>query len=373
MKFLDEKLVRHWEGVGRDLLLPSVAARDASATFDRAVWTRLIEMGAQGGGESYVEPNSIVYGLGKGSLDLPFCSSLGAHFAIATDLLATFGSPEQREKYLPQLQSGARVGTICNAEQGSGSDLRKMRSHVTAEPDGHLRVEAFKPCANNLSFAGLAFVSCWNDEKEIRLYLLEGEEIEQTRLHDQFASFRTGVVGSMRTSGLLLNRKERELPRAFFALRHCLHTERFYLGVLVAGILAGLEDGVVSRLLARETTFERQYLQEKIVNLRSARVRLEALLGHIFEITGSGKSWERAAIELCVLKTFLNTEAPKAVQNAFETMSFEGVFLSSHAQRVYRDLQALTFFGGTTELQKIQIFEDLARGEKKRNRLKKAA
>jgi acyl-CoA dehydrogenase len=52
----------------------------------------------------------------------------------AVDPLRTFGSPEQKRRYLPRLASGERLSAFALTEPCAGSDLTALRT--TAEPDG---------------------------------------------------------------------------------------------------------------------------------------------------------------------------------------------------------------------------------------------
>lgn len=368
--FLVSKLVQHWEAIGAALLRNSAPARDQAASFPLATWGELaghglfsISPGVTASTSHHETVASALYGLAKGSLDLPFSASAAAHLAIASDLLHVFGTEGQKKRYGAGFADGSVIGAICNTETGCGSDLKLMKSYVTPEPDGCVRVHSFKPCATNLSIASLAFVSCFSENQEIQVFLLEGTEFDQGPVQGSFSSFRTGAVGFLKAHGALIHRADREIPKGIYALRHCFHTERFYLGVLVAGLLAGLEEELLSTLLERGHVQARQYLQEKVVAMRACRVKIEALLTHILALTEGGRAWERAAVELCVLKMHLNADAPAAVQQGFSAVGFEAVLQAGSFQRALRDLQALAYFGGTTELQKLQVFQELAKAE----------
>src|SRR5204863_116704 len=57
-----------------------------------------------------------------------FAGSLGAHTTIGTLPLVYFGTPAQKEKYLPRLASGEMVAAFCLTEPGSGSDALAART-----------------------------------------------------------------------------------------------------------------------------------------------------------------------------------------------------------------------------------------------------
>lgn len=370
----DPEIVAKFELLGQALLRESASLRDQRGAFDMAAWeelrkARLFDLAAE---EDTTRRHQIVssalYGLAKGSLDLPFCASVAAHVAIGTDLLITFGNEWQKARYLPEVLAGNSIMAMCNAEIGSGTDLRKMRSQFQ-DAGQEVVLTAEKPCSTNLSIAGLALVSAASAEGEIRVFLLEGQEFQQAPLQDALFSFRTGAVGSMKAENITLVSAEREVAHGLAALRHCLHTERFYLGVLVSGLMDGLEKLVHEKVMGKPVVHEKQYLQEKLVQVRQLRVQLDALMRLCFAKSQGGARWEGAAGELSVVKLLLNLDAAAAARSAYEAVGCEAVLLSTHFQRAMRDLTALAYFGGTSELQKMQIFQDLVpRATKKSKR-----
>jgi isovaleryl-CoA dehydrogenase len=53
--------------------------------------------------------------------------SYGAHSNLCVNQIHRHGTTAQKEKYLPDLISGAKVGSLAMSEVGSGSDVVSMR------------------------------------------------------------------------------------------------------------------------------------------------------------------------------------------------------------------------------------------------------
>lgn len=53
-----------------------------------------------------------------------------------TYVFAFTGTPEQKQKYLPDLVSGAKVGSLAMSEPGSGSDVVSMKLRAEKTDDG---------------------------------------------------------------------------------------------------------------------------------------------------------------------------------------------------------------------------------------------
>jgi isovaleryl-CoA dehydrogenase len=60
--------------------------------------------------------------------------SYGAHSNLCVNQIRRNGTPEQRQKYLPKLISGAHVGALAMSEPGAGSDVLSMK--LKAEDKG---------------------------------------------------------------------------------------------------------------------------------------------------------------------------------------------------------------------------------------------
>ena len=53
--------------------------------------------------------------------------SYGAHSNLCVNQIHRHGTEDQKQKYLPDLVSGKKVGSLAMSESGSGSDVVSMR------------------------------------------------------------------------------------------------------------------------------------------------------------------------------------------------------------------------------------------------------
>src|SRR5690606_8294813 len=60
----------------------------------------------------------------------------GAHTGIGTLPIVFFGNRQQKEKYLPDLASGAKIAAYALTEAGSGSDALGARTTAVLSADG---------------------------------------------------------------------------------------------------------------------------------------------------------------------------------------------------------------------------------------------
>lgn len=60
---------------------------------------------------------------------------MGAHQSIGFKGILLYGTPEQKEKYLPRVTNG-EFAAFCLTEPSSGSDAGSIRSKAVLSPDG---------------------------------------------------------------------------------------------------------------------------------------------------------------------------------------------------------------------------------------------
>jgi isovaleryl-CoA dehydrogenase len=64
--------------------------------------------------------------------------SYGAHSNLCVNQLRRWGTPEQKQRYLPKLVSGEHVGSLAMSEAGSGSDVVSMKLKAEKRGDRYV-------------------------------------------------------------------------------------------------------------------------------------------------------------------------------------------------------------------------------------------
>jgi alkylation response protein AidB-like acyl-CoA dehydrogenase len=103
-----------------------------------------------------------------------FAVSFGAHVGIGTMPLVLFGTPEQRQKYLPRLATGELIAAYALTEPGSGSDALAAKTKATKSADGKSwKLTGSKLFITNAGFADLFTVFAKVDGEQFTAFLIE--------------------------------------------------------------------------------------------------------------------------------------------------------------------------------------------------------
>jgi hypothetical protein len=125
-------------------LAPNAAQWDAEAIFPVETMRRAAELGFAG---IYVRDDVGGSGLSRLDAALIFealsmgCTSTAAYISIhnmASWMIDTFGSDEQRQKWLPRLTSMDLIASYCLTEPGAGSDAASLKTKAVRDGDHYV-------------------------------------------------------------------------------------------------------------------------------------------------------------------------------------------------------------------------------------------
>lgn len=96
------------------------------------------------------------------------------HTGIGTLPILYFGTPEQKEKYLPKLASGEYIGAYALTEAGSGSDALAAKTKAVLSPDGkHYILNGEKMFITNGAWADVITVFAKIDGEHFTGFIVE--------------------------------------------------------------------------------------------------------------------------------------------------------------------------------------------------------
>ncbi len=129
----------------QEKLLPRVLLANRNENFDREIMTELGELGLLGSTVSSQyggsEVNYVSYGLIAREVervDSGYRSAMSVQSSLVIHPIFSYGSEQQKQKYLPKLISGEWVGCFGLTEPDSGSDPASMLSRAKKVDGGYL-------------------------------------------------------------------------------------------------------------------------------------------------------------------------------------------------------------------------------------------
>jgi glutaryl-CoA dehydrogenase len=174
-------------------------------TFDRAIFTEMGELGLLGSTiEGYGCPgvNYVAYGLIAREVervDSGYRSCMSVQSSLVMHPIYTYGTEEQRRKYLPKLASGEWVGCFGLTEPDHGSDPGSMVTRARKVPGGY-RVNGAKMWITNAPIADICVVWAKSDahDDQIKGFILERgmEGLTTPKIEGKF-SLRASITGEI--------------------------------------------------------------------------------------------------------------------------------------------------------------------------------
>jgi len=200
----EEKLIRDTaHDYCQEHLAPRVLMANRNETFDREILNELGELGLLGptlpakyGGS---EVNNVSYGLIAREIeriDSGYRSAMSVQSSLVIHPIYSYGTEEQKSKYLPKLLSGEWVGCFGLTEPNSGSDPASMSARAEKVAGGY-RLTGNKIWITNSPIADVFVIWAKLDEV-VRGFILEKEMegLSAPKIDGKF-SLRTSITGEV--------------------------------------------------------------------------------------------------------------------------------------------------------------------------------
>jgi acyl-CoA dehydrogenase len=293
---------------------------------------------------------------------------ISLHNAIILPYIESFGSEEQKKKWLPKLASGELVSAIAMTEPGAGSDLQGVRT--TARRVGNqYSINGAKTFISNGQTANFVVVVTKTDPsqgaKGISLIVVETDEIEGFRRGRNLD--KVGMEAAD-TSELFFddvkvptaNLLGVEEGRGFYQLMEKLPQERLVIAVqcmaMIERALAVTLDYVKER-----KAFGRAVIDNQAVQFTLAECKTEATVARVFVdhciAQLLAKKLDGATASMA--KYWVSELLGKIVDTGVQLHGGYGYMDEYPIARMFRDARVARIYGGTTEIMKLLIARTL--------------
>ena len=359
-RFIDKEIVPHherWEDEGM---------------VDRALWPKAGEAGLLcpnlpeeygGYGADFLFNVVIIEELAR-------VGATGPGFSVHSDMVATyiytFGTEEQKKKWLPKMAAGTVIGALGLTEPSAGSDLKSIRTRAVREGDEYV-ISGQKVYISNGQLCDIIVLACKTDPaagaKGMSFILVEADR----------PGFRRGR--NLKKIGL----KAQDTSELFFddvrvPVSNLLGKEGGAFGMAMGKLAEERLSIACSAITVAESalrwtleyTQERKLFGQTVADFQNTRFKLAELHGEVI----AKRVFVDRCIELVLKKELSSTDAAvakmlctelqcKVVDECLQFFGGYGYMLEYPIARAYIDSRIRKIAGGTSEVMRDIISREL--------------
>lgn len=359
----------------RKALADDLIERDASGTFARDLWRACADFGIQGlpfpsaygGSEMDVLTTMLAMeALGYACRDQGLLFSIHAHMWSVAMPIHTFGTDEQKRRYLGRLLDGSWVGGHGMSEPDSGSDAYALRTRAEKRGDRYV-LNGSKMFVTNAPETDL-FIVFASVNPARKMWGVTGFLVERDTpgLEVSQPIHKMGLTTSPMAEVFL---QDVEVPEenllgkhgqgaAIFS--HSMGWERScILASLVGNMEYQLETSVAyakERKQFGKSIGDFQLVASKLVDMK---MRLETSRLLLYRAAWSQKQGGMPPLEAAMAKLHISEAAVQSSLDAIQLRGGYGYMKEYQVERDLRDALGSRLYSGTSEIQRVIIARQL--------------
>jgi len=385
----DHKAIRQ---TVRDFALGEVAPRikelDEKQQFDRSILDKMAELNILGvcipeeyggAGFDYISLGLVCEELE--AVDTFLRVIMSVHTGLNSMTLLTWGTEEQKQKYLVPQAKGEKIATYGLTEPGAGSDVVGARSTARREGDewilnGEKMWISLADVADNFLFF------CWTDEEKrkrrdhtgMSCFIVERsmKGFSSGTIHGKLG-IRAGNTGYFSLQDVRVPHANMvgEEGEGFKIAMFALEQGRYTVAAGATGLIRASRDASIAYALERET-FGTKIANHQLVKQKIAEMEADYQMSHLLWLrAGYLKNEGRLnAKETSLAKWQATVRSEKAASMAIEVHGANGYANDYPVERYLRNCKAAVIYEGTRDIHTL-MQADWALGLKKEKTARK--
>ena len=378
--WMDEELHIMRDAVAKFLekeFVPCMEKWEKQGFLDRDAWLKAGEAGllcasipAQygGGGGNFKHEMVLVEELSYANIT---GFGNGVHSGIVAHYINSYGTQEQKEKWLPKMASGEIVSAIAMTEPGTGSDLQSVKT--TAMRDGdHYVLNGQKTFLTNGMTANLICIVAKTDPSEtakgISLIVVETETVEGEGGFSRGRNLEKLGLKAQDTAEIFFDNTKVPVNnllgtvegKGFVQLMEQLPQERL---IIAAGACAAIEKAL---RLTSDYVKERKAFGKRILDFQNTQFKLaerftEAKLARVFVDDCAMKLAEGKLdnATAAMAKWWTTQKQNEIVDECLQFFGGYGYMMEYPIARMYADSRIQKIYGGSNEIMKLLIAREI--------------
>jgi alkylation response protein AidB-like acyl-CoA dehydrogenase len=347
---------------------PDAANWDREHRFPRELYAKLADVGLLGvcvpeeyggAGADFLSYILVLEELSRA--DAGVGVTVAVHTSACTLPLLTFGTDEQRARFVPPLARGEGIGAFALTEPEAGSDAGALRTRAETVGDGW-RISGAKQWITNGRYASTFLLFARTDPevagpRGVSAFVLDAEHVRVTRDEEKLG-LNSSVTNDLVVDGAEVGRDRlvHEEGRGFRVAMETLDGGRIGIGAQALGIAQAAYD--VARAYAKERrTFgkaiaEHQGIQFKLADM-STEIDAARLL--VYRAAALKQAGRPHTEEGAKAKLFASEMARRQTAEAIQILGGYGYTKEFPVERYYRDAKITEIYEGTSEIQRLVI------------------
>ena len=295
----------------------------------------------------------------------------GGHSGIVAHYINSYGTEDQKAKWLPRMASGEIVSAIAMSEPGTGSDLQSVAT-TAIKSGGEYRLNGQKTFITNGMTANLICVVAKTDPSEaakgVSLIMLETKNVEETGGFKRGRNLEKLGMKAQDTAELFFD--DVSVPsenllgagegKGFIQLMEQLPQERL---IIAAGACAVIESALQ---ITSEYVKERKAFGKRILDFQNTQFKLaerftEAKLARTFV--------DQCAMQLAdgkldgataaMAKWWTTQKQCEIIDECLQFFGGYGYMMEYPIAKMYADSRVQKIYGGSNEIMKMLIAREI--------------
>jgi alkylation response protein AidB-like acyl-CoA dehydrogenase len=347
---------------------PHAAEWDREHRFPKELFGKLAELGLMGvcipeeyggAGADFLSYILVLEELSRG--DAGVGVTVAVHTSAVTLPILTFGTDEQKSRFVPPLARGEALGAFALTEPEAGSDAGALRTAATANGDGW-SISGAKQWITNGRYADTFLLFARTDQdtpgaKGVSAFILDADHVKVTRDEEKLG-LNSSVTNDIVVEGAEVG-PERLLHaegKGFEVAMATLDGGRIGIAAQALGIAQAAYEAARAYALERKQFGKRiaefQAIQWKLADMAT---EIDAARMLVYRAAWLKEQGRPHAEEGAKAKLFASEMARRQTAEAIQIFGGYGYTKEFPVERYYRDAKITEIYEGTSEIQRLVI------------------
>jgi acyl-CoA dehydrogenase len=358
-RFVREKLVpREAEVAERDEVAQDlVDAMAAQGMFGYSI-------PEQYGGAGMTTEELVLAAMELSQCSVAFRARVGTNTGIGSEALVADGTPEQKQRYLPLLASGAVTGSFALTEPEAGSDATALQTTAVRDGDAYL-LNGTKCFITNAPIAGLFTVMARTDPANpgaggISAFLVPRDTpgLSTGRPYQKMGQAGSPVseVHFDNCRVPAANLIGGEEGKGFRTAMKVLNKQRIHLAALCTGPAIRMLDDAV-RFVSERKQFGQVLADFQLVQamIADCQTDIHAARALILETARKRDLGEDVTMQASICKYFASEACGRVADRCVQLFGGYGYIADYGIERFYRDVRLFRLYEGTSQIHQLNI------------------